>query len=94
MQDVNIYNGSASLDVKLKGQKFIPPFFYLFVCSLFAHVIVREYRVRAFKKKKVTSRSSGRVSGCQTKRFFFFFFFFLVIAKILLTLWMHMHLLI
>ena len=31
MQDLNFYNGSAYLDVKLQGKKFIHPFFHLFV---------------------------------------------------------------
>ena len=34
MQDVNFYNGSASLDVKLQGKSLIHPFFHLFVYFL------------------------------------------------------------
>ena len=77
------------MDVKIQGKCLsILSSICLFV-SLFAHAIVRAYRVRVFKKTKVTCRFSGRVSGCQTKRpyvFFLFFFFVFSIAKILLKL--------
>ena len=49
MQDVNLSNGSASLEVKLHKVLFIFSFIYLFV-SLYVHAIVRAYRVRVFKK--------------------------------------------
>ena len=46
MQDLIFCNGSASLDVKLKGKKNIYlSFIYLFV-SLFPHAIDRAYHVR------------------------------------------------
>ena len=75
MQDLIFFYESASLDVKLQDKKFIHPFFHLFVCFFdrSCNSIVHVYLMRMFKTH-VTCRSSGRVSGCQTKRPYVFFF--------------------
>ena len=69
MKDVNFYNGSASLDVKLQGKCFIHPLFHLFV-SFFLCMLMRPFvhtECVCLRKINVICRSSGRVSGSQTK---------------------------
>ena len=66
MQELIFYNGSASLDVKLLGKK-VYSSFLSFIC-LFAHAIVRAYRVRLFKKKKTKKQKNKKQKKKKNKK--------------------------